>query len=337
MILADSFCQSSKARFNEFTTTESDSPLIVQFAANTVYEFVDASKLVYDYADGVDLNCGCPQKWAVKDGYGCALLSQPEIIHSLVRMFKNSLPNNFSVSVKMRLLKDLKKTIDLCQQLEKCGVTFLTIHARTQSQKSSEDIDVEGLKQACSSIQIPVIANGGIRTLEDAKCLYEKVNCNGVMSASGLLTNPALFSGSHTTPVSCVKEWMNIKDRDKDKITFQCYHHHLVFMLEKTLTKKQKQIFNYLNTFEDVDNFLIENIIMKNEDNITLESDKYIICNYSDSITKKYFKCKKCNNPQYFCNCHIYDTNHSQGIFFSSHLNDSSCELDFMDCSLFQE
>ncbi|XP_028162460.1 tRNA-dihydrouridine(20a/20b) synthase [NAD(P)+]-like [Ostrinia furnacalis] len=77
MILADSFCQNSKARTNEFSTTTSDSPLIVQFAANNALDFADASKLIYPYADGVDLNCGCPQKWAMKDGYGCALLSKP--------------------------------------------------------------------------------------------------------------------------------------------------------------------------------------------------------------------------------------------------------------------
>lgn len=46
MIMADSFVQSSKARQNEFTTYEQDKPLIVQFAAKTVDDFVDAAELV---------------------------------------------------------------------------------------------------------------------------------------------------------------------------------------------------------------------------------------------------------------------------------------------------
>ncbi|KPI97891.1 tRNA-dihydrouridine synthase 4-like [Papilio xuthus] len=153
MILADSFCQNAKARSNEFTTTVNDSPLIVQFAANDVNDFVDASKLVYPYADGVDLNCGCPQRWAMKDGYGCALLSKPEVIHELVK-----------------------------------------VHGRTPIQKSSENIDVHALRTVCESVTVPVIVNGGIKTLSDADYLYDQTNCNGVMAASGLLVNPALFN-----------------------------------------------------------------------------------------------------------------------------------------------
>lgn len=46
MILADSFVQSSRARDNEFTTHKDDKPLIVQFAAKTVNDFVNASEMV---------------------------------------------------------------------------------------------------------------------------------------------------------------------------------------------------------------------------------------------------------------------------------------------------
>ena len=46
MILADSFVQSIKARNNEFVTNKLDSPLIVQFAAKEVDDFVNAAELV---------------------------------------------------------------------------------------------------------------------------------------------------------------------------------------------------------------------------------------------------------------------------------------------------
>ena len=84
MILADSFFQSQKARDNEFTINEveylmlvfskivkpiliqEDKPLIVQFAANKAEFFSGAAELVARYCNGVDLNCGCPQRWAWK-------------------------------------------------------------------------------------------------------------------------------------------------------------------------------------------------------------------------------------------------------------------------------
>ena len=87
MIVSDSFIQSSKARDNEFTTAdgkcssymylslklgmtnkscllpEGDRPLVVQFAAHDAKEFADAAELIAPFADGVDLNCGCPQRY----------------------------------------------------------------------------------------------------------------------------------------------------------------------------------------------------------------------------------------------------------------------------------
>ncbi|XP_014363359.2 tRNA-dihydrouridine(20a/20b) synthase [NAD(P)+]-like [Papilio machaon] len=339
MILADSFCQNAKARSNEFTTTVNDSPLIVQFAANDINDFLDASKLVYAYADGVDLNCGCPQRWAMKDGYGCALLSKPEVIHELVKSIKNSLPTNFSVSVKIRILDELKKTISLCQQLENCGVTFLTVHGRTPVQKSSEDIDVHALRIVCDSVTVPVIVNGGIKTLFDADNLYDQTNCNGVMAASGLLVNPALFSGAKTTPVSCVKLWMDIKNKYKDKITFQCYHHHLVFMLEKVLSRQQKQVFNNLSTFESVDQFLITNLLPLCDWDLPVKYDigDFIECQYSDEITLKHSsKCRTCGKSICYCICSKYDYDTSSGSYFNSYVQ-SNDHLDYMDSNMFNE
>ena len=59
MIMADSFSSSSAARDNEFTTNIGDQPLIVQFAANNVHDFVryasanflflNSSELLYHY------------------------------------------------------------------------------------------------------------------------------------------------------------------------------------------------------------------------------------------------------------------------------------------------
>lgn len=336
MILADSFCQNSKARSNEFSTTASDSPLIVQFAANNTLDFADASKLISPYADGVDLNCGCPQKWAMKDGYGCALLSRPDIIYDLVREVKNCTSKNFSISVKIRILNDLKKTINLCQQLEKCGVTFITVHGRTPQQKSGDSINVSALKEVCQSVQVPVVANGGIKTLEDADTLYDAVKCNGVMAASGILTNPALFSGAHRTPLSCVKLWQTLKDKDNQRITFQCYHHHLVFMLEKVLTKQQKQVFNHLSTFESVDEYL--NKYLEATDNVLdyrYNLDDFILCDFPDEITLKHSsKCRSCSKSICYCICSKYDYNNTDGNFFTSHI-ESKDSLDYMEFNLF--
>ncbi|XP_013187714.2 tRNA-dihydrouridine(20a/20b) synthase [NAD(P)+]-like [Amyelois transitella] len=337
MILADSFCQNMKARASEFSTTSSDTPLIAQFAANNADDFIDASRLIYPYTDGVDLNCGCPQKWAINDGYGCSMLSKPEVIHDIVRGVRSNLPNNFSVSVKIRVLKELKKTINLCQQLEKCGVTFLTVHGRTPEQKSGDCINTNALKEVCQSVQVPIVANGGVKSLADADELHNTVCCDGVMAASGLLTNPALFSGANTTPLNCVKQWIDLKNQMKDRITFQCYHHHLVFMLEKVLSKQQKRIFNHLGSFETVDDYLDRNILgsinCTNEcSNCSL--DEFVTCDFPEEITLKHAKkCRCCARSVTYCVCKKYDYDASDGSFFLTYVdtNDENVGLNIFD------
>lgn len=339
MILADSFCQNSKARANEFMTTTTDFPVIAQFAANNRDDFVDASKLVYPYVDGVDLNCGCPQKWAMKDGYGCSLLSKPEIIYDIVKGLRNVLPNKFSISVKIRLLNDIKKTVILCQQLEKCGVTFLTIHGRTIAQKSSGPVDINGLKEVREALSVPMVANGGVKNLNDANHLYEVVKCSGVMAAGGLLSNPALFSGITKTPLSCVKMWMELKNKNIERITFQCYHHHLVFMLEKVLTKQQKQIFNHLSTFESVDDFILNNLFENSivDFHYKHELGNFTECQFPDQITMKHCtKCRTCGKSVHYCVCNKYDYSTTHGNFFISHIN-ADDGLDYMDSNIFDE
>lgn len=341
MILADSFCQNEKARSNEFMTTMNDSPLIVQFAANNAEDFLDATKLIYSYADGVDLNCGCPQRWAMKDGYGCALLSQPELIHDLLRTIKNNFPSNFSVSVKIRILQELKKTVTMCQQLEKCGIDFITVHGRTPSQKSGDEINIDSLKEVCEIVRIPVIGNGGIKTLDDADMLYKKINCRGVMVANGILSNPALFSGTNKTPLSCIRLWMDIKNESKDKITFQCYHHHLVFMLDKILSKKQKQEFNVLSTFESVDSYLKTNVLNGYDydisHNIKCKIDNFITCYFDNEITIKHSgKCRGCSKSVCYCICNKYDANSGNGNYFSSFVIDND-GIDYMESNMFDE
>ena len=201
----------------------------------------------------MDLNCGCPQRWAMKEGYGANLLSKPQLIKDLIYQVRSHIPNPFTVSVKIRILKDIKKTVQLCQTIENAGASFITVHARTLEMRN-EPIVLESLKTLRDSVKIPIIANGGVKSLEDAEFLYQESRCNGVMAAGGILTNPALFSGYSNTPLSCVQDWLDITSCIST--SFLTFHHHLVFMLEKVLPKKEKKVFNVLQDKDSVLSYL---------------------------------------------------------------------------------
>jgi tRNA-dihydrouridine synthase 4 len=198
MILADSFYNSeqaptflnismlshfeidSQARLGEFTTHPTDSPTIVQFAANQVHHFAGCAELVAGHARGIDLNCGCPQRWAVKEGIGACLIDKPEFVADVVRQTRAKISDpTFSVSVKIRVHSDIRKTVELCRKLESAGVSFLTVHGRTIKQKSTEaePVDLEAIRTIRESVQIRGVES---KSLEVGKSL--KIGKNRIKS-----------------------------------------------------------------------------------------------------------------------------------------------------------
>jgi len=270
MIMANSFSSSQAARDNEFTTNSVDRPLIVQFAANKVDEFVRSSQLVSNYCEGVDLNCGCPQGWAQKEGIGACLINNPVFVSDVVKQTKNQCRNDLSVSVKIRIHSDIERTVDLCRQIEGAGASYITVHGRRKDQRG-DPVNLEAIKTIKQSLKIPVVANGDICTLDDAKRVKSITGVDGVMAARGMLENPAMFSGVNTTPASCISDWIHIA---MDIGTpFSTFHHHLIYMLEKTLSRSERKYFNSLTSTPAV---------------IDILEEKYEICYNSPDIGKRY-------------------------------------------------
>ena len=240
MIMADSFVQSESSRTVEFVTcNEEPGPVITQFASNTVGDFIDAAQLVAGFCDGVDLNCGCPQKWAMREGYGASLLSTPQKIYELVRESKNRVSSDasFSISVKLRLLDSLRETIEMYRQIENTGVSFIGVHARTTKMRT-EPADHAQLKEIRESVQIPVIANGDCFSLKDFEKISQQTKCHGVMAARGVLENPALFAGYETTPLCCIEDFLDLCL--KHGFNFASFKKLFYWMIERNCSKSER-------------------------------------------------------------------------------------------------
>uniref|UniRef100_T1GK17 tRNA-dihydrouridine synthase n=1 Tax=Megaselia scalaris TaxID=36166 RepID=T1GK17_MEGSC len=228
MITADCFANSPSARFSEFSTNSEDTPLIAQFAANKTSDLLNATEIIAPYVDGVDINCGCPQSWAIAKGYGCGLLRNPELMSDMVKTLRRNFSNKLSISVKIRLLhsENFSSTVELSRQMEACGVSFLTLHGRTPYSKTADPVIHQGIKVVKDSLRVPLIANGNIKSIEDALEMHSITNCDGVMAASGLLTNPSLFDEDNDgiTSFKCIQDWANIAASAGEILHFQTFH-----------------------------------------------------------------------------------------------------------------
>jgi len=246
MIMADSFYKSQKARDNEFTTNDLDRPLVVQFAANRVEHFAGSAEMVAPFSNGVDLNCGCPQRWAAQEGIGACLINNPEFVSDVVKQTRARVSDpDFSVSVKIRIHKDLERTVDLCRKIEAAGASFITVHGRTRDQRG-EPVNLAAIREIKQSVNIPVVANGDAKSMEDVKSISEATGSDGVMAARGMLENPAMFAGYDLTPAECIRDWVRLSLTTGTPFT--CFHHHLIYMCEKSLSRAERRVFNSLSS-----------------------------------------------------------------------------------------
>lgn len=82
--------------------------MIAQFAANNPIDYSRATQLIAPWVNGVDLNCGCPQSWAIKEGIGCSLMNDRGLVSDLAKAARSAVGLGKSVSIKIRVHKDLR-------------------------------------------------------------------------------------------------------------------------------------------------------------------------------------------------------------------------------------
>ncbi|KAI6242517.1 TRNA-dihydrouridine(16/17) synthase [NAD(P)(+)]-like [Aphelenchoides fujianensis] len=195
MIHAQLFVTNPVYRRKAFATVPEDRPLIVQFCANNPRMFLDACRLVEGFCDGVDLNLGCPQTVAKRGHYGSFLQEEPELIAEMVGLVYRHC--RLPLSVKIRVLDSVEDTINYARIIEKAGASMLTVHGRTRDQRGVNTgvADWEKIRRVRDAVRIPLVANGNIQMPGDAKRCLEATGATAVMSAEGLLSNPALFAG----------------------------------------------------------------------------------------------------------------------------------------------
>ncbi|CAE6455303.1 unnamed protein product [Rhizoctonia solani] len=164
-------------------------------AANDPKAFADACELIHPHVDGVDLNCGCPQPWAYSEHVGSWLLRQPDRVRDLVRAAKDRLGWGYSVSIKVRVDSDLKRTQQLMETAVHAGASYITVHGRTRHQASTLPVNLPAISFAreCVKGALPVVANGDAWSSTENETIRRETGCDSVMSARGLLANPVKF------------------------------------------------------------------------------------------------------------------------------------------------
>ena len=156
------------------------------------FEFAIRSGLLDEF-DEININMGCPANKVVKNCEGVSLMREDEngewpVAREIIEACVGA--TSKPVSVKMRLgvrPGGAARYVDFAKMCERAGASRLIVHGRYGSAGYSGEADWVAVGEIVRAVGIPVIANGDIRSIEDAR------RCLGVTGASGVMVGRMLL------------------------------------------------------------------------------------------------------------------------------------------------
>lgn len=162
---------------------------------------------------GIDINFGCPAPLVNRHRGGAALLGEPKLLHAIVAAVRAAVPADIPVTAKMRLgIESTALAMDCALALEDGGAESIVVHARTKQDGYKPPARWEWLQKIRDVVQVPLIANGEVWTLEDYIGIRQVSGCDDVMLGRGAVADPLLASRIRCWQSSGLDEWRQDED-----------------------------------------------------------------------------------------------------------------------------
>ena len=244
-------------------------PIAVQIFGSEPKIMAEAVRKLERKADIIDINAGCPAPKVVKNGDGSKLLLNVELLGEIVEQVKKATTKPVTVKIRTGWDEEHIIAVQAAKIIEQAGANAITVHGRTREQFYSGKADWNMIKEVKQNVKIPVIGNGDIENLEDAKEMFETTGVDAIMIGRGSLGNPWIFRDiiqEKEQPVSGKEKWETIQKHidlaieDKgERNAIKEMRKHLAWYLKnlKNAAKIRDKI-NQLETKKDVIDCLSE-------------------------------------------------------------------------------
>ena len=251
-------------------TCDKEKPLAVQIFGSDVEAIAYASKYVSEFADIVDINMGCPAPKVVKNGDGSKLLLDLPKAYEIIKEVVKSVSIPVTVKFRKGWDNDNIVAVDMAKVAEDAGASAITIHGRTRSEFYSGTADWNIIKSVKENVNIPVIGNGDIKNVDDAKRIFELTGVDAIMIGRASLGKPWIFkeitSGLQGEPfeisneqkLKLILEQLNLEIKDKgERGAIMEMRKHIGWCIKNT--KDASKVREYVNQITDKD-VLIETL-----------------------------------------------------------------------------
>ncbi|HVL38701.1 MAG TPA: tRNA dihydrouridine synthase DusB [Fimbriimonadaceae bacterium] len=181
----------AKKTYRKMRIHPDERPLGIQIFGGDPQIMAETARVAEEMgADLVDINMGCWVPKVCRTGAGAALLKDPELAERIVQAVVDAVRVPVTVKVRAGWDYSLFAAPELAKRFEGAGAKMLTLHARFAKQGFEGEADWNLIRELRSSISIPLIGNGDVKTGEQARRMMSDTGCDGVMVGRAAISNP---------------------------------------------------------------------------------------------------------------------------------------------------
>ena len=234
MIASEAMIRETRQSLKKCAHRIEEFPMAVQLAGCDPEVMGEAARLNVDRgAQIIDINMGCPVKKVVNGHAGSALMKDEYKASKIMEATVNAV--NVPVTLKMRMGWDETSlnAPKLAKIAENCGIKMITIHGRTRCQLYNGQANWPFIKKVKEAVKIPVVGNGDVKTVEDARSLLEESSADAVMIGRGTYGKP-WFLNQVNTFLKTGKKLEDPSLKDQKEIILEHFEQTLLHYGEET-------------------------------------------------------------------------------------------------------